>query len=569
MYCSTAYEVCFQVARVARSVYPCACVCVFLCSHLILTLCCRSHMSSPAGSQIHPSSTGNREGSSLMEKAKAADGSLKPHDIPNNKAWQESGRNGSSLGRTVALRVSAFTGGFSSEDDSDCEGVGDLNSSRGMTRSLGRKEITSVFSTGGFRGQSNIVPVSERSAAYKELISSQNAWLKPSPKHSAVKVSDGSDTSPVRTRIEQNPFLQLDKRGKIQPSSPAHTSTANSSVAHAPSSPTISGMSVQMRIKMWAEKEQGSRTAHNKLAHRRSLQMSSLLAVNNGEEDGEMGGGKKKPEYTAQSDDETIMNKSSSSMSGSYSRSTRENVYEVISDKMEECRVKEASSSSSETSTPNKSPKNKRKDKKSSSKRKKNSKVDSPDLNQKRSKWKIKSPLQKRKKSKVKKESKDETEEGPEEISTRPRRLSRKDVKKRKLTVGSSREEDVADDVFNSEKVDLEQTLESEANIAEREANIAEREANIAESESNLPDVDGEHPGELPSVFDMVDTPPQPRPTKESRSISREIFSIIDSLGTISERTKDSSITIPAVTLLRSNSEGESESGKQNVCMQS
>lgn len=531
-------------------------------------------MSSPAKSQIHPSTV---EGSSQMEKA---GGSLKP---PNSRAWREGGRNGSSLGHNVALRVSAFTGGFSSEDDSDYEGMGeDLNTSRGMTRSLGRKEVTGILSADGFCGNSSIIPVSERSAAYKELISSQNSWMKPPPKHSAMKVNNGSDTSPVRTRIEQNPFFQLDKLAKTQPGSSARLSTANSSMGRTPNSPTISGMSVQMRIKMWAEKEQDSKVVQTKLAHRRSLQMSSLLGISNGKEDGEFEGGKKKPEYTTQSDDETIMNKSTSSMSGNYSRPPRENAYEVISDKMEGCRVEEASGSSSETSTPSKSPKIKRKDKK---KARKNSKVDSPDLNQKRSKWKIKSPLPKRK-NKVKKESKDETEEGPSP-EVRPRRLSRKDVKKRKLAGGSSKEE-VADDVFSpvnpsSEKVDLQQEFEHEGSIADSEGNIPGGEVNLHESEANIhksevnahksevnipdakdvPDSGEGQSDELPSVFNKVDTPPQSRSTKESRSISREIFNIIDSLGTINENgTKGSSITTPSITLLGSNSEGDSESGK-------
>lgn len=552
----------------------CVCMLGSCCLHMV-TYLHSYRMSSPVCSQIH-STGGKREVSSQVEKTITTSGSLKPfgkNNITNKNASQESrSRNSTSLGRNVALRVSAFTGGFSSEEDSDCEGDDDLNTSRGIARSLGHKEMSSIMSASGFhaRRQSNIVPVSERSAAYKELISSsQNSWMntRPAPRHSAMKLGDGSDTSPVQTRLEQNPFLQLDKLAKTQPAgtleqghttapktqpaeqrqmtSPAHLNvdiiTIKSSVAHAPSSSTISGMSVQMRIKVWAEKEQEAKVAHSKLTHRRSLQTSSLLRING---DGEPEGSKEVLEYTAHSDDESIKNKSSAVSENIYPRTARENSYEVIDDKMERYRVEEASSSSSENTSPSKSPKNKKREKKVSSKAsKKNSNVDSPDLNQKR-KWKIKSPLQKRKK-KVKKKSKDEIEmvnESPvrDLVSMQTECLSQ-DVKK-----GN---EEVVDDVFSPvspcSKKGLEQKLESKGNIL---------------------DAKGIHDecGVLPSVFDKVDTPPQPRPTKESRSISHEIFSIIDSLGTIDEnRTNDSSVIMPAPSLaINELGKDNSESGK-------
>lgn len=535
-------------------------------------------MSSPVGSPIH-STCVKREGSSLVENTTTTGASSKPLGENMNDAWQESSsRNSSSLGCNVALRVSAFTGGFSSEEDSDFEGGDDLNTSRGITRGLGRKAMSTASDFYGRRSRlSNIVPVSERSAAYRELISlSQNSWMSTrparAPRHSAMKLNDGSDIRPVQTRLEQNPFLQLDKLAKIQSAgtleqrhvtttpitqtaeqtSPAHLNMdIKSSVAHAPSSPTISGMSVQMRIKIWAEKEQEAELAHSKLTHRRSLHAtSSLFGINGDKEDGKPEGRKEVLECTAHSDDETIKNKSSALSEKIYPRTARENSYEIIDEKMERCRVEEASSSSSENTTPSKSPR-KRKEKKGSLKAsKKNS---SPDINQKR-KWKIKSPLQKRKNT-VKKGSKEEIEVVNEScvldvISKKTQCLScsRKDVRKTSLAEGSNQEEEeVVDDVFSPvsqcSKKDLEQKLESE---------------------NNIPDAKGVHGdcGVLPSVFDKVDTPPQPRPTKESRSISHEIFNIIDSLGTISEnQTNGTSVLMPAPSLdiIGSNN---SESGK-------
>lgn len=516
-------------------------------------------MSSPVGTQVHP--TGSK--SEVPSQGNKTAGSPKPlvkNAVTNKKAWQDSSlRNSNSLGHRVGLQVAAITGGFSSEEeDSDYEGGEDLNTPRGMTRSLGRKEMTSLVSASGVKANrySNIIPVSERSAAYKELISSsQNSWqsTKQSPRHSAMKISDGSDTSPLQSTIKLNPFLQLDKQGKIQPSAfgvgercrsiPAHTSVdatkKGSSPAHVPGSPTISGMSVQMRIKIWAEKEQESKAANAKLTHRRSLQAATLLGVNVENEASK--------ENTAHSDDETIKNRSSAA---TYTRETRENVYEEIGDKTERCKIEEASSSSSETTSPAKSPKSKSKKKREKKGSPKSSKkVDSPDLNQKRSKWKIKSPLQKRK-NKVKKESKnEEMSEDPVADSTpnQSRHLSynRRPFTKKRKSTGNSREEDEpVDNVFSpvdvnpGEQVRL-QELDSE--------------------DTTIPD-------ELPSVFDKVETSPctttrntPPRiTTREDRSISREILSIIDSFGTIDENHPVD--FVPEVHI--NNNEGDSESGK-------
>jgi hypothetical protein len=324
----------------------------------------------------------------------------------------------------------------------------------------------------------------------------------------------------------------------------------SSSIGRGVKSPTISGMSVQMRIKIWAEKEQEEvKTAHNKLANRRSLQASALLGIGGNQEDGEIDS-EERPEYTAHSDDETIMNKSSAMSDKASARFARENFYDVIDDKVEREQVVEASSSSSETSSPSKSPKKKKKGKKEkcSSKSLKN---DSPD--QKR-KWmdRLKSPLPKRK-NKVKKESSKEeveVESVPDVVSKKSQR-GRKDVKKRKAGGGGGmEEEEVVDDVFSPVNLGGKETVQQEVKH---------------ENEGNSPvaeDTSRDETGELPSVLDKPSTPPHSHPTKEARSISREIFSIINSLGTINETgMNDSSVIMQTPNLLGSNSEGDSESG--------
>ena len=358
-------------------------------------------MSSPEGTQVHPTTSKSDE---TLKSAESA-------NVANKRAWQgKSGHSSKSLGRGLDVQVSSFTGGFSSEEDSDSEDSSELSVAKAKTRSLGRREVHSVKPSSSLAFN---VSVSQRSAAYKEMVSS--TWNSTrSPKHSALKLSDGSDTSPVLTR---NPFLQLDKQGKLQPvsmadqqpvsvttqrrlTSPAHLRTTTGDTRQSAlattsptRSPTISGASVQMRIKMWAEKEQDTKTAQEKLVHRRSLQSSALLQVSTAKENQESD-----TLEIALSDDEK--SKSNAVSAAYYTRPARDNVYEEIEDRIEREKVREASTSPSDSSPPAASPpqsKTKKTKKGSSKAAKKSSQLDSPET-QKRSKWKIKSPLGKRKK---------------------------------------------------------------------------------------------------------------------------------------------------------------------------
>ena len=336
--------------------------CMLLCrndiTHPTLHLQCTMSSSGGAGNQVYPQSM-SRTGEKLPHMAKPLQGTdnvIKGSECENHRkasdsnAWQSNIRS-KSLGRIA--NVQTYTGGFSSEEDSDCEA--DSSSALRSTRSLGRNEMNALLF--GVRGSaSKIVPVSERSAAYKEMITQNTSKL--SPRHSVVKVSDGLSSN--RSKIESNPFFQQDKHAKLSGESEPKRKISPAAVKNAPAvgkaaSPvtdgsSILGMSVQMRIKMWSEKEQKS-DKEVKVTHRRSLQPSALLTVHSNTADMKAEAEDVKRENTAHSDDEMIKSK----MNVADAHPARENFYEEINDEVAH-RIKEASSSSdaSPTNSPSK-----------------------------------------------------------------------------------------------------------------------------------------------------------------------------------------------------------------------
>ena len=538
-------------------------------------------MSSPVETQVHPAASIGGKNSQVDGEEVTTNGPLEDRSqssITNSKAWQ----NGSSrsLGPhnlNMNVSVSSFTGGFSSEDsDSDQENL--ITHPKRMSRSLGRKEVNNGISGSG-KLNGNILPVSTRSAAYREMISSQNTWKTSAARHSALKLNDGSSTSSVQIRIKSNPFLQLDKQGVLQPplstdqrrkTLPTHLNTTITAKEKSPShtvsssviKPVATGISVQKRIQIWAEKEKEA-----KAANRRSLQTMPLLEVKS---EDETLGSNEKAEITSYSDNEGTKN----AISG---RQPHENQYEVIDDRQ---RIEEASSSSSEAPTP---PRSKGKSKKRSPKLSKKS-DSSPDLNKKRSKWKIKSPLNKHKfkKSKSKEEHLSNQELAQSQDTLNQETLNQETLNQETLNQKTLNQETLNQKTLNQETLNKEtlnqetlnqETLNQETQQSKMSPRLTFNRKHVSkkrrlksrnkDSISNSRDEDdvfspvrldtdvktkeecgtlttANLSGDLPSVFDKVETPP----TLGNRSISREILSIIDSFGTIEQGKKSPTVNV-------------------------
>ena len=459
---------------------------------------------------------------------------------PVSAAWLDTGSK--SMGRVVDSNLSAYTGGFSSEEDSDSEDGAHLNTSRGMTRSLGRAEMSSIMS------KRKIASVSQRLAAYEELVSlSRNTAVNQdnqSPRHSAMKLSDGSDASPVQSRIELNPFFQLDKQGKLQPcqssdqrrgTSPAKLKarptefikSSSASPSHGSTGSPSMGMSVQMRIKVWSEKEKETPARDTILVHRRSLQPATLMAVESKEDSEKMKESSKKA--ATQSDDEAIMTKSSDSQK--YSRPPRDNVYEQIRDDAVRYRVKEASSSSD--ASPHASPSATRK-----------SKVVKPDEKVgKKSKWRIRSPLPKRK-NKIK------VSHSTDEVESVTRNSKPKESPKRKSSDSHSRR-----------TVNKGMSKRSDKTSHSLDIPVQQKGSGENSEEDHLEaDLFSKHPEGLPSVFDKISQ--SPLNGGERDSISGKILNIIDTFGTVEYKCPLESC--PTINV-GSNEYSELDSGK--LCM--
>lgn len=549
-------------------------------------------MSSPNEAQVYPTGVSDKITSPSKNLKSPKSGLVNPtEENTDSRAWEERSRGSNSLGHNVKLQVSS-TGGFSSEEDSDYE-EDDLNTTRGMTRSLGRKEMNSLMSAHRV-GSSKVIPVSERSTFYKELVtSSQNSWKsdKHSPRHSAVKESDESGTS----RIELNPFFQLDKLAKLQPgmseeqrkSSPSHMSslskpTSNQSGSNSPvhraNSSVITGMSVQMRIKMWAEKEKEPEKL-TKLTHRRSFQSASLLAVESNADDEKFKDNRNTThsddevlmqkinsttECTIHSDDEVLMQKinsttectthsdngilkqTSNTATENHPKPRRENPYAEISDQVEQYRVREASSSSDErspASSPAKPPQGaKNLDESRSPKTSKKKDKSNKNRDPKKSKWKLRSPLPKRK-HKIKRSPSNENLNGKSKSEKNDHHHNKNENIERKSVNGSLDQDDVFSPSTPSsatEKV-LQTKVDSEENSKEN-LNLFACDQFPSQSEA------------LPSVFDKVCAPPV---AVENGSISHDILNIIGSFGTIKENHTPSSNTSINISI-----DGDSDSGK-------
>ena len=421
-----------------------------------------SGVGSQHGSKVHPSDSSTTL--KLDEKLPVIQGCFKPNECEDSKsnAWEESRSLATrSLGRSVGMQVSKFTNQSSDEESDNNDNENHVKHSKGKTQTLGRKELVPGY-------HSKITPVSERSAAYKELVSShQNTWkTKLSPKHSTVKHSAFPETtSSVKSRIEQNPFYQLDKQTKNQPAmsekrretAPSHVNTRirdvskdSESLVHQENSPNVLGMSVQMRIKIWSEKAKEVEK-QVKVNNRKSLQLSSLIAAESKTDDEGIRGTDERNERDVQSDDEIIMNKMNTATSDDCTNSiTRrhENAYEVIDDTAKEIRVNETLSSSSSSESCHGSPrtssaKTSKANNKSPKSIKKKVKGD-----QSWSIWKIRSPLGKRKNKDKHSVSSGEKKSGGSKEEKAASGFNRKAIMKKKSTE-SSREED-HDDVFSS-----------------------------------------------------------------------------------------------------------------------
>lgn len=483
-------------------------------------------MSSPedVGTQVHPagmSTAGDKQLFMDENLHDASDIKESKHEKASDSTWRHS--NPQSSKSLVNVRT-AFTGGFSSEEeDSDIERHDSNNMSKRMTRSLGRNEMRALF-----RGSHEIVPVSERTSAYKDLVTSSQSMRtspKQSPRHSAMKVGSGSDTSPSQSRITSNPFFQLDRLGKLpaesgqrRNTSPANTSSLNASSKGSPSpahaqsaSHSAIGMSVQMRIKIWTEKEKEA-DKQMKLINRRSLQSSALLNVQSSPPDAKADTGvSSKVECTAHSDDEMIKGRKTTSVR------THENIYDEIDEEIKTYRIKEASSSSesSPSASPSKtSGRNKRK--KKTEKESKKEKENSPKAKQ--SKWKLRSPLPKRK---LKVNNSEMVDTARVKSLMKEKQRSRED------------EEDI-DDVFSPA------------------ASQSEKKQLVSEG-SHASDLDA-----LPSLFDRVNS--STSPINRKKSISHEILDIIGSLGTVEEDKFNPAVSICITE--GSHSERNSDSGK-------
>lgn len=307
-------------------------------------------------------------------------------------AWQDNSDRkmmSRSLGHNVSMHVSqpfATDTMSSSDSDSDTDDYDEdeeeeeeeeeerkqrrKSSPELKTRSLGRNEL---YSTGNKRA-SNFVPVSERSAAYKELVmsTSQPHPCKTTTSTSIIRLRNHTSAS----RIEDNPFFRQDRRGVSNPipiqqsksisvmdnSTRAKASLSSaggsfspsitpSSSVSSPGRPGISsGMSVQMRIRIWKEKEEVAKSQAqeklqaSKLNNRKSLQQFSLLSVQSGND--EKTEEEEEESRVAQSDDELAKGGSMSVDRGGTGKA--DHSYEIIDNIVNNSvRLDEASSSSS------------------------------------------------------------------------------------------------------------------------------------------------------------------------------------------------------------------------------
>lgn len=463
-----------------------------------------------------------------------------------------------SLGRSVGAQLHHY----SSEEESDDE----RDRMRGKIRSLGRKEMHGIICT------DKLIPVSERSAAYKEMVSSSiTPWKNNSPK-SSPRHSTMNDGSLRKSKIESNPFFQLDKKSKTDlntselshknspPQKNANQKLESSSI-HTGASPVLPGMSVQMRIKIWTELTE----KESKAQHRKSLPQTALMQAS--KTDDEEISNNEGEYYGVQSDDETIKNKmdpsklSLESPTHQSSRPVRENVYEEIDDKAKRYRIEEASSSSSAETSPFASPSktlesklNEKEGGKSPKSTKKKGKHNgSSDAKQSRSIWKLRSPLGKRKGKNKDSPSKQGVEKGSnDKIKTTS--FSRKPINKKKGSLDVPKEEDyISDEVFSPNSPVANQSM-----IPQAQQNVGdEKKASVTTNQLS----DNE---ELPTLFDKTNGTKSA--DKEGGSVSHDILNIIHSLGTIEENcvpnSKDSGPTIRIEGDESDESDPDSDSGK-------
>ena len=212
-------------------------------------------------------------------------------------AMQDSAKVTKSLGRNVVPHISQQYPSTTTSSDDDSDTDEEERQARFKTRSLGRNEVNT-----GNKRASSFIPVSERSAAYRELVMSSspssNYPCKTPTSSSIMRLRNHTSAS----RIEANPFFQQDRLGgrsqtmetskslaTLEPLMRSKSSCADSSSSASPSSvssPSRSGvstvMSVQMRIRIWKEKEaeaKGQVSEATKLQNRKSLQQVAHLGV--------------------------------------------------------------------------------------------------------------------------------------------------------------------------------------------------------------------------------------------------------------------------------------------------
>lgn len=524
----------------------------------VLSLICSIFiMSSNKDLQIHPTTDQITKLTSSLNSTLIPETASGNHDsgINGSEAWQESNniQRTKSLGHDVRMQVSHFTNQLSSEEESDDQK--DTSATpKHMTRSLGRSEVHSLLS--GSCKTSSVLPVSERSAAYEELISSRNHWRSSSasPKHSTTERKNSGDNSPSHSRIESNPFFQLDKRAKMHASNASQSTSSlldvDKKVQKEPPSPlrthnSVAGMSVQMRIQIWREKEKEAEKTAKKEAFRKSSDpilesKSEDESVEVAKKEEEKEAGEEVEELTVQSDDELTKGNSN------YVRPIRENFYEEIKDAAGRIEMSDSSSEDSfvcsparTTNTDDGSVKEKLSEKGSPKTTKK----------KKRSKWKLRSPLVKRK-SKSKESNSVYEDEKIIEITEEAEKEAEKVSKK---SSGKAAVKEMRSKSVGGRSKDLDSFL-SRHKIPEETATEINTETPV--NQHLFSDTEA-----LPSVFDKVDSR---KTLRENRSISRDIIHIIDSLGTIEESNPLKSDTLtPAVkTEMEESTDDESDTGK-------
>lgn len=487
--------------------------------------------------------------------------------MTKDAAWQErGGQNSKSLGRDTGLRIPRFTSMLNTDD---YESEDEKSSVSLRTRSLGQKEMNAVKPK-----PISATPVSQRSAAYKEMVaSSANNWKgKTSTKSSIIKLKNSSTVS----RIETNPFFQLDRNSKVESIAQVSPGELTKKKEVPPSSITRSStsavcMSVQMRIKIWTDKEEQART-QAKLLNRKSLQHTSLLGIEIKDEEES----NSLCDRGAQSDDE--LSKSTSNMKGVKSDTkaampTRvDHGYEVIDDVVKESvRLAEASSSSSLSSESSlgDSPLHAAKQDMAQVQERSPDRESPPinikvvEVKSKKHRWKLMSPLSRRKKSKdelAKQERIDDAGSKSNIVFIYKRPFT----KKRAISTGTSKDDDDAstDDVFSPVRNGGRNKVNEEAE-QKRDKGSARNEP-VNEECSVVTEQMLEQAKQLPSTFDR--TCKRTSGSKKNRSISHDIRSIINSLGnsedSVREKMYDDLIESPCSIIVNDNCNGNSESGK-------